>query len=86
MRAATALVGLAPALLLVACGHGVVDAVPQAPTYQGPLYVEPTEAPDDPAGERTGAASLVVDCDSPSVGYAEYQPFEDSVSRSPAPP
>lgn len=82
MRAA--LVTLTAALLLTACGRGVViDAVPQAPPYEGPLYVEVTAAPDDQEADHSGAAGRVVDCDGPSVGYSEQQPYADSVSRSP---
>lgn len=84
MRATTALLGLASALLLVACDQGVaLDAVPQAPPYEGPLYVEVTAAPDDPEPDRSGAAGRVVDCETPPVGDTEQQPFADSVSRTP---
>lgn len=74
-----------PAVLLVAaCGAPVVvEGVPAAPPYEGPLYVQVTAPPGDGRSDRSGAAGLVVDCDSPAVGYAEPGPYENSVSRSP---
>lgn len=80
-----ALVGMTAALLLTgACGQSVVvDAVPEAPPYEGPLYVEVTAAPDDEKADLTGAAGLVVDCRTPPIGYSEPDPYENSVSRSP---
>ncbi|WP_375426750.1 hypothetical protein [uncultured Friedmanniella sp.] len=78
-------VGLVAGLLLTACGRGVVvDAVPQATPYEGPLSVEVTAAPEDEDADRSGAAGRVVDCDGPPVGDSVHPPYEDTVSRSPA--
>ncbi len=84
--ASSALVAGAAVLLLTARGQPVViDAVPEAPPYNGPLHVEVTAAPDDQEADRSGAAGRVVDCDTSPVGYAEPDPYENSVSRSPTP-
>lgn len=80
-----AIVGMASVLLLTACGQSVVvDAVPQAPPYEGPLYVEVTAAPSDETADRSGAAGRIVDCDAPPTGSSEPEPYEGGpVSRSP---
>jgi len=76
--------GVTAVLLLAACGQSaVVDAVPAASPYEGPLCVEVTAAPDDEKADRTGAAGLAVDCDTTPIGYTEPDPYENSVSRSP---
>jgi hypothetical protein len=76
-----------PSLLpscFAACGQPVVvDAAPEAPPYERPLYVRVTAAHDDQEADRTGAAGLVVDCDTTPVSQTEPDPYEDSVSRSP---
>ena len=78
------LCGVSAILLMAACGQSpVVDAVPAAPPYEGPLYVEVTAAPHDEKADRGGAAGLAVDCDTAPVGYTEPDPYENSVSRSP---
>jgi len=78
------LCGLSALLILSGCGQPVVlEGVPTAPPYEGPLYVEVTAPPDDEKADRSGAAGLAVDCDTPPVGYTEPDPYENSVSRSP---
>ena len=78
------LCGLSAVLLVAGCGQpAVVEGVPGAPPYEGPLYVEVTAAPADEKADRSGAAGLAVDCDTPPVGYTEPDPYENSVSRSP---
>ncbi len=67
--ASTGLVSVIAALLLTACGRPiVVDAAPEAPPYDGPLYVEITASADDEDADRSGAAGRVVDCDASPVG------------------
>lgn len=87
MRSAhLAIVGVASALLLTACGQSVVvDAAPEAPPYEGPLHVEVTAPPGDEKADRSGAAGRVVDCDAPLTGYSEPEPYGGGpVSRSPS--
>lgn len=76
---------VALAVLGTGCGRSVVvDAVPEAPPYDGPLYVEVTAGPDDEPADRSGAAGRVVDCDSAVLGGSDGGgPHEGEVTRTP---
>jgi len=76
----------AAVLLLSGCGNPVLgDAAPQAPPYQGPLFVEVTAPPTDERADRSGAAGLAVDCDAPAVGDSRMGTYDGgSVSRTAA--
>lgn len=78
--------GVAAVLLLSACGGSVVvDAVPAAPPYEGPLFVEVTAPPSDETADRSGAAGRVVDCDFPATGDSRMGTYDGGpVSRSAA--
>lgn len=72
------------ALVLSSCGRQVVtDAVPQAPPYDGPLFVEVTAPPSDEDADRSGAAGRAVDCDAAPVGYSEETAYGGGVDRDP---
>ncbi|MET0694962.1 MAG: hypothetical protein ABWY56_13595 [Propionibacteriaceae bacterium] len=78
----------ASAVLLVglsSCGGAVVVVTaPEAPAYQGPLFVEVTASPTDEKADRSGAAGRVVDCDFPATGDSRPGIYDGgSVSRSP---
>lgn len=62
----------------------VTDAPPEAPPYDGPLFVEVTAAPGDDTADRSGAAGRVVDCDATPVGSSEESPYGGGVDREPA--
>lgn len=73
-------------LLLPGCGSPVLsDAAPEAPPYEGPLFVQVTALPSDERADRSGAAGLVVDCDAPAVGDSRMGVYDGgSVSRTAA--
>jgi hypothetical protein len=73
-------------LLASGCGNPVLgDAAPEAPPYEGPLFVEVTAPPTDQRADRSGAAGQVVDCDAPAVGDSRMGTYDGgSVSRTAA--
>ena len=85
-RGRAAALALAAALLLAGCGRSAVtDVAPEAPPYEGPLFVEVTAPLTEEDADRSGAAGLVVDCDFPGIGDSRSSPYDGgSVTRSPA--
>jgi len=60
-----------------------VAGPPSTAPYEGPLYVEVNAAPTDEKADRSGAAGLVVQCDTDLDGDSWEEPYAGEVGSTP---